>query len=230
MKQAAGNQAAILIVEDDQVTLEMMTNVLAGSYRIRTASDGAQCLEILKDFKPDMILMDVGLPVISGIETCIKLRADAGLQNIPVVFVTAEMDDETLEAAFKAGASDCLLKPVNRVELLTRVRCALTYQQANQKLAEKEKLKAALETAGGICHKLNQPLQFVLGSLQILMMDLEHDEPKYKQIEAILEHVEKMGEITRNLADITRYRTRQHAGGQDILDIDQCLKNSRTDQ
>jgi DNA-binding response OmpR family regulator len=63
MKQDDDDQAAILIVEDDRLTLEKVTDMLVPEgYRIRTASDGAQCLEMLKDFKPELILMDVGLP------------------------------------------------------------------------------------------------------------------------------------------------------------------------
>ncbi len=231
MRQDGDDQALILIAEDEQLTLEMVTNMLAPEgFRIQAASDGAQCLDMLKDVKPDLILMDVGLPVINGIETCIQLKTDPEYQKIPVVFVTANMDDETLEASFKAGGSDYVRKPVNRVELLARVHCALTHQKVIEKLAEEEKLNAALETAGGICHKLNQPLQFVLGSLQILMMDIGPDKPRHKELAVILEHVEKMGEITRSLADITRFRTRRHAGGQSILDIDQCVKNFRADQ
>jgi 5'-nucleotidase len=97
-----------------------------------------------------------------------------------------------------------------------------------EKPDDEERLKVALETAGGVCHKLNQPLQFVLGSLQIMMMDTPPDAPKHKELATILKHVEKMGEITRNLADITTYRTRRHAGGQNIPEIDHCLKKSRT--
>lgn len=206
MKRDEIGQTTILIVEDDQLTMETVSKMLTQEgFQIQTASDGSQCLDMLKDSKPDLMLMDVVLPMINGIETCNQLRTDPVLQKIPVLFVTANTDDETLEAAFGAGGSDYVHKPVKRVELLARVRSALTQQKAIEKLAEEEKLKVVLETAGGVCHKINQPLQFVLGSLQIMMMDMPPDEPRHKDLAAILERVEKMGEITRNLADITRY-------------------------
>ena len=227
MEQDSNNQVAVLIVEDDRLTADLVTNMLAQEgYGIQTASDGAQCLDMLNESTPNLILMDVGLPVMNGIETCKQVRSNPESTKIPIIFVTANTDDDTLEAAFNAGGNDYVCKPVNRIELLARVRSALTQQMAIEQLAEEEKLKAVLETAGGVCHKLNQPLQFVLGSLQILMMDMEPDEPKHKELAAILERVETMGEITRKLADITRYRTREHAGGQNILDIDQCLKKT----
>jgi 5'-nucleotidase len=97
---------------------------------------------------------------------------------------------------------------------------------SNEQPADAEKLKVALETAGDVCHKLNQPLQFVLGSLQIMMMDTPPHEPKHKELAAILKHVEKMGEITRSLNAITAYRPRRHAGNQNILHGDQYLKKT----
>ena len=230
MDNNAPPKAVILIVEDDRLTMEMIDKMLSESgYHTQKVSDGEQCLDKVKQSRPDLILMDVGLPVKNGIETCRLLKAGGDFKKIPVIFVTANTDDNTLAAAFEAGGSDYTRKPINRVELLARVQSALAQQVAIGKLAEEEKLKAALETAGGVCHKLNQPLQFVLGSLQILMMDMAPEEPKLKELEAILERVEQMGDITRKLAEITRYRTREHAGGQSILDLDQSIQGTASE-
>jgi 5'-nucleotidase len=120
------------------------------------------------------------------------------------------------------------LRQIRRWDLGSDPQVPLEDSDSIETPADEEKLKVALETVGGVCHKLNQPLQFVLGSLQIMMMDTPSDEPKHKELAVILKHVEKMGDITRNLADMTAYRTQRHAGGQKILDIDRCLKKNRT--
>jgi sigma-B regulation protein RsbU (phosphoserine phosphatase) len=225
MNNSTKPKTVVLIVEDDQVTMELTTKILTQEgYHIQAATDGEQCLDMVQKARPDLILMDVGLPVKNGLETCRHLRADPEFQKTPVIFMTANTDDKTLAAAYQAGGNDYVRKPMSRVELVSRVQNALAQQFAIEQLAEEQKLKTVLETAGGVCHKLNQPLQFVLGSLQILMMDMEPQDPKMKELKAILDRVEQMGGITRKLSEITHYRTRDYAGGQNILDIDECLK------
>jgi response regulator RpfG family c-di-GMP phosphodiesterase len=161
-----------------------------------------------------------------GIETCQALRANAASRQVPVVFVTGNTGDETLEAAFDAGGSDYVRKPISRVELLARVQTAITQRRMAQKLAEEQRLKGVLETAGGVCHELNQPLQYVLGSIQVLMLDIEPDGDIYNQLDAIRLRVEQMGEMTRRLADITSFKTREYVGGSTILDLEKSLNGN----
>ena len=217
----------IMIVEDDPICSEFVRNMLVDAgYGICAAWDGRQCLEQVFECLPDLILMDVSMPGIDGIQACRQLKADATCKHIPVIFVTGNMDDRTLEAAFNAGGSDYVLKPVRSVELLARVRTALAQRRMSLKLAEEEKLKGVLETAGGVCHELNQPLQYVLGAVQLLMLDISPDSSLYANLDTIRARIEQMGEITRKLAEITRLRTRKYVGGKDIIDIDQSISGS----
>lgn len=212
---------SILVVEDEPVTCNIIVTILReAGYRTKTAANGCECLDSLKQFQPDVILMDIKMPEMDGIEACSRIKADVDLDAIPVVFVTGSTDDQTLEAAFAAGGRDYIRKPINRIELLARLRLMRDLQQTLQKRMETEKLNGVLETAGGVCHRLNQPLQYVLGAIQILMMDLAPGNKIYSQLDAVREKIEQMGEITRKLSEITRYRTKAHAGGQHILDID----------
>lgn len=222
MKQAADKQSiTVLVVEDDPVTRKMVSNILGeAGYGIRLAANGLECLESLDQVQPDVILMDIKMPKLDGIETCRKIQAHCSHSTIPVVFVTACTDDQNLEAAFDAGGQDYIRKPINRVELLSRLRLMCQLQQTHLKRLETEKLKGVLETAGGVCHKLNQPLQYILGAIQILLMDMDIEDKMYPTLDTVRDKIEQMGRITRKLAEITRYRTTTHAGGQHILDID----------
>ncbi len=214
-------KVTILIVDDDPVTVEVIACVLGkAGYGVITAADGRSGLEKARKYRPTIILMDVQMPGTSGIDICRELRNDPDVGRIPVIFVTSSTQDAVLEEAFKAGGHDFVCKPVRRVELLTRIGRLLELQKVEEKRTEGEKLKGVLETAGGVCHKLNQPLQYVLGAIQILMMELSREDPNYARLDAIREKIEQMGDITRKLAEITRYRTRRHAGGALILDID----------
>jgi CheY-like chemotaxis protein len=218
----------VLVVEDDPITRSIVTKLLKkANYSTFEVSNGQECLDQVDAIEPQLILLDITMPVLDGIETCRQLKANETTRDIPVIFVTGLVDDETLEKAFHVGGIDYVRKPVNRVELLARVWSAFNQINAVRKLAEEEKLKGVLETAGGVCHELNQPLQYVLGALQILMMDLEPDGPVSQSLEAVIEHVEQMGDITRRLAKITQYRSRRYAGGHDIIDISSSMDGSQ---
>ena len=222
MTKPVPEKITVLIVEDDPVTVEIIVSVLGkAGFRVIAAADGRSGLEMARKHRPTIILMDVQMPGTSGIDICRQLNNDPDVGRIPVVFVTSSTQDAVLEEAFKAGGRDFVCKPVRRVELLTRIGRLLELQKVEEKRTDYEKLKGVLETAGGVCHKLNQPLQYVLGAIQILMMDLSREDPNYTRLDAIREKIEQMGDITRKLAEITRYRTRRHAGGALILDIDQ---------
>ena len=231
MPQTESNpKERILVVDDDAITRGIIIKLLnSANYDIHEAANGQLCLDTVEEVMPHLILMDIIMPVMDGIETCRQLKSNPATQHIPVIFVTASTDDDTLAEAFRMGGGDYVRKPVNRLELLARVRSALNHQLALQKLADEEKLKGVLETAGGVCHELNQPLQYVLGAVQILMMDIPPEDPIHQRLDTIRAHVEDMGDITRRLAKITQYRSRKYAGGQYIIDISQCVGGTGRD-
>ncbi len=217
------DQITIMVVADDPPTLEAAIAVLEEEdYTVRCASNGRGCLESTRQIRPDLILMDAVSPESDGIETCRRLNAEPTLQPIPVIFMISNANIRTIEAAYISGARDFILQPLNRIELLSRIELLLKLHRTMEKRAEAEKLKAVLETAGGVCHSLNQPLQYVLGAVQILLMDMAPEDKMYKSLDMVREKVEQMGTITRKLAEVTRYRTKPHVGGQHILDIEKC--------
>jgi sigma-B regulation protein RsbU (phosphoserine phosphatase) len=220
--------STILLVEDDKISLKFIEAMLKGAgYAIQCAADGRVGFEKASRMHPDLIIMDVVMPNMDGLEACRRLKADEHCRHIPVIFVTSNTDEQTLQAAFDAGGSDYVRKPINRIELLARVNTALNQREMARKLAEEEKFKGVLETAGGICHELNQPLQYMLGAVQLLMMDASGNDILYAQLDAIRTRIEQMGEMTRKLTAITRFRTRKYVGGLDILDIDQSSSGAK---
>ncbi len=214
----------ILVAEDDRICLKLVQAMLIDAgYGVHVASDGRQCLEKVSQVHPDLILMDVSMPHIDGIEACRQLKSDSDLRHVPVIIVTGSTDEETLQSAFAAGANDFVRKPVSRIELMARVGTVLSQIRMVRKMAEEEKLKGVLETAGGVCHELNQPLQYILGAVQLLMLDVDPGNTIYLHLDHIRARVEQMGEITRKLAEITRFRTRKYMGDRVIIDLDQSI-------
>lgn len=116
----------VLIADDNQQNCELLDAYLADeSYEIAFAHDGAETLAKVAEFQPDLILLDIMMPKMSGYEVCQRLKSDPKTKNIPVLMVTALAEMGDIERAVQAGAADFLTKPVNKLELTTRVRSLL---------------------------------------------------------------------------------------------------------
>jgi len=116
----------ILIADDDAQGVELLEAYLADTgYEIRRATDGEQTLGQVQEWRPDVILLDVMMPKISGFEVCKRIRADAASRNTGILMVTALDQASDVERAVDAGTNDFLTKPINKTELLLRIRSML---------------------------------------------------------------------------------------------------------
>jgi two-component system cell cycle response regulator len=138
--------SSILIVDDNEQNVELICAYLEElGCDIRTAPDGIAALAAAREQRPDIVLMDVMMPRMSGFQATSKLKADPALRDVPVVMVTALNEVSDVERAVESGADDFLTKPVNRLELLTRIRSLLRVsilqQQLKKTMAEVRKLQ-----------------------------------------------------------------------------------------
>src|SRR5687767_11750031 len=102
----------ILIVDDIPANLAVLSGALEPKgYEILAASDGATALKLAVKARPDLILLDVMMPEVNGLETCRRLKADEATRNIPVIFITARIEMESVVEAFHAGGVDYVVKP-----------------------------------------------------------------------------------------------------------------------
>ncbi len=116
----------ILIADDNLQNVELLEAYLAGiECEIRTAYDGEETLKAVADDRPDLILLDVMMPKLSGFEVCRTLRANPATRDVLILMVTALNEASDFERGVQAGTDDFLTKPVNKLELLCRVKSLL---------------------------------------------------------------------------------------------------------
>jgi DNA-binding response OmpR family regulator len=138
----------VVIADDNPQGVELLEAYLAGAdYEVRTAADGEETLRLVHEWQPDLILLDVMMPKISGFEVCKRIRANPETRDIAVLMITALDQPSDIDRAVDAGTDDFLTKPINKAELLLRVRAALKSRQhqgqLNQTLAYIEGVERA---------------------------------------------------------------------------------------
>lgn len=126
--------STVLIVDDSPSNIRVMAAVLQERYRVKTATSGQQCLEMAIRHKPDLILLDIEMPGLSGYEVCRELKDMSETQDIPVIFVTGRDNIEDEEMGLRIGAVDYITKPIRPVILSARVDTHVTLKQQQDRL------------------------------------------------------------------------------------------------
>lgn len=120
------NNIKILVVDDEEDIIEFISyNLKKEGFNVRSATNGIRALEVAKEFEPELILLDIMMPEMDGIETCEHIRAVPSLSNCMVAFLTARAEDFSQLAGFSAGADDYITKPVSPRVLISRIEALL---------------------------------------------------------------------------------------------------------
>jgi len=197
----------ILIVDDNIKNLQVLANTLADvGYEIEYAQNGQEALEVLKSDSFDIILMDVMMPVMNGFDACKQIKENDKYKEIPIIFLTAKTDEESISNGFMVGGVDYVAKPFNSKELLSRVKTHVELKQgrdslknmntileqkvnertielinANESLTKaKDKLSILDEAKNNflriISHELRTPLNGIMGILYLLKNKVDDKE------------------------------------------------------
>jgi len=141
----------ILIADDNLQNLELLEAYMADLPGVETlrATDGEQALEVIRQEHPDLVLLDVMMPKLSGFEVCEKMKADAATKDIPVVMVTALGEPMDIERGLESGTDDYLAKPIDRADLIDRVKTLLNVKHLkghlDRSLAYMDELEGELD-------------------------------------------------------------------------------------
>lgn len=166
----------ILVIDDLPENVFLLKDRLEHEgYEVLTADCGNSGIEKATDEIPDLILLDVMMPDINGFEVCKTLVNDSRTSGIPILLVTAKTDAEDTKEGLDAGAFDYIKKPINKIELIARVKSALKLSDANKLLVEVEKRNTFFATVVTANHRIKQPLTILSLSSAAIKRELKKD-------------------------------------------------------
>ncbi|MBI4665307.1 MAG: hybrid sensor histidine kinase/response regulator [Nitrospinae bacterium] len=202
----------ILAVDDDESNLLMLKRPLTKEgYLLITAMSGPDALEILRSRPVDVVLLDWMMPEMTGLEVLRAIKADPALSLIPVIMVTARSGPEDLKEGLDTGANDYLRKPVDRMELLARVKAALRERRmklelvdANESLKELNKMKD--EFISILSHDLRTPLSIIIGYSHAVISGMmgSADQQATMALDIINKSAKRQLALVDNLLDLAR--------------------------
>mgnify|MGYP000539577118 FL=1 len=199
----------ILVIDDLPENVFMLQDRLEHEgYEVITAYNGSTGIEKALSELPDLILLDVMMPDITGIEVCRRLVNDPATKDIPIILVTAKSGADDTKEGLEAGAFDYIKKPFNRIELLARVKSALKLSEAHKLLLEAEKRDTFMATVVTANHKIKQPLTLLSLSSAAIKRELEKDEISKDLILKRMNYIDiAIKEITDVLNQLNEIRT-----------------------
>ncbi len=240
----------ILLVDDNRNNLRSLAGILSNNgYTVRPTGSGAMALAAIAAKSPDLILLDIRMPVMDGYEVCERLKADEKTREIPVIFISA-MDDITEKVkGFSLGAVDYITKPFQEEEVLARIGIHLSMRRLQKELAEKndhlkreiaervqiqekmiqtEKMLSVGRLATGMAHELNNPLAGMVQNTQVILNRISKELPRNRHaaeedgvsMDSVRRYLEKR-DIVKMLGSILE------AGGRAASIVDNLLSFGR---
>ena len=220
----------ILIVDDTPENIQVLGSVLRKyDYLINVAQNGQQALDAVVKVKPDLILLDVMMPVMDGFETCQRLKADPETADIPVIFLTASIQPEDIVKGLEIGGVDYVGKPFNAPELMQRVKTHLMIRDLQVNLEDRVNeldraantiSRMARENEAFLRHELNNALSPVLGYADMLIRGVDKEaEKRTAWATKIKTSAEAMRELMEALRDLQALERGQHALNLEPTDV-----------
>ncbi|MBZ4417009.1 response regulator [Myxococcus sp. RHST-1-4] len=191
----------VLVVEDDAEIRRFIAGLLSQNYQVLEAVNGDDGRQRALTERPHLIVSDVMMPVMSGLQMLEALRADPRTVDIPIILLTARQEVSAKVEALGTGANDYLGKPFSPRELMARIETQLRLREAAVRAAENERLAAIGLLTSGFAHEVRNPLNGLMNALQPLKDMLASGASDAELGKAMLEVVEECGQRIRHLAE-----------------------------
>jgi len=212
----------ILIAEDDELHVKiLLKHFQKGNFQVDFARNGAEGLEKAKALQPDLVISDWMMPEMSGAEFCKALKASTDLKFTYFILLTAKSQIEDLVMGLEFGADDFLTKPYNPKELMARVRTGLRIVALQRENARLQRIETINQTAITTNHEINNPLQAIVSSAELILNECPDSEIQMKErINIILENAGRIRTVTKKLENMIEVSSKEYtAGGPEMIDI-----------
>ncbi|MCE1203751.1 MAG: hybrid sensor histidine kinase/response regulator [Holophagaceae bacterium] len=206
----ADHGARILVVDDDALTRRSLRAMLERAYyQVETAEGGAEALALLSPFRPDLVLLDIQMPDMDGLEVCRRIRELPNGDLLPIIFLTGDERPDIHSLAFQVKGDDFLRKPVLSAELVVRIRSLMRLKRLQAEVqAERDNLldlqKQREQLFEFIVHDLKNPLSAIQAGLQLLDEREDGDATSRSQLRRLRDTSQYMGRMIQNILDIGR--------------------------
>ncbi len=204
---AVTKKPTILVVDDQPLNVKLLQHKLERvGMRVLAAYNGQECLDIVQESAPDLILLDIMMPDLDGMAVCRAVKEREDTRDLPIIFITAKSSKEGRIAGLDAGAADYITKPIDLEETVARVQTQLRIQENHrvnldlqQRLANTRQAAAIGAVSQGIAHNLNNLLGVVVGYLDLLKMSADNPDRVRKSCDYIDQAIKRMTRIVRQL-------------------------------
>lgn len=211
------NSSVILIVDDNPQNLQLLGRILQeNNFETEFATNGPAALDWINNKNFDLILLDINMPGMDGFEVCTKIRSNNSMNHVPIFFLSAEIERESILKGFELGAQDYITKPFDSRELLVRIRTHLALKDSLEQLeVEKKHAQSAdhLKSAflATMSHELRTPLNSIIGFTGILIKERPgplNDEQK-KQLGMVQNSARHLLTLINDVLDISKIEAGQ---------------------
>ena len=217
----------VLFADDDVISRTLLAAVLTHvGHQSRSASDGGEAWELFQSEPVPLVILDLSMPVLDGLEVCRRIRAHPAGRETFVLVVTGRDAREDLTEVLDAGADDYVSKPSTPENLRARLAIAARRiaQEEARRAAEAELARARWlagigETTIALEHEINNPLSAMLGHAELLLMDRALTADQRQQLELVRQQAARIADIVRHLAKLKNPRSVEYASGARMIDL-----------
>lgn len=217
--------ALILIVEDDPISRKVLSKIVGKLCRIKLAQDGEEALRMIREEKPDLILTDILMPRMDGLELLHSLKADLVYRNISVILITVKNDDEHIQKGFEEGAVDYVRKPFSAVELEARLKTHLNLANAYKKLEQQNlSLKWMLRDIKDIGVALSEDIKIPINLLGSSLRALQTPNGVQDSALVLEQSIETVQRVHNMVDDLEKYLdvAGEHASDE-VVDLNEIV-------
>jgi signal transduction histidine kinase len=227
--------AKILIIDDEPNNFDVIeAQILEEHYELSYASSGIKALQRLEFFQPDVILLDVMMPDMNGVEVCQRIKSNPQWSHIPIVVVTALNSKEDMARCLEGGADDFICKPVSGIELRARIRSMLRIKQQYDTLQKQRDtladiLKLREEMSHMLVHDLRNPIACIIFAGELLKEQDQLSESSKTKVERIVDSGHRLQSLTNDLLVMAKLESGHLILHRQSVDICQLFEQTISD-